>query len=196
MPGAQESDGRHFKPADTGAESSRPLHPAAGPQDSPPLDTATGPSQESLGSSEAILFYHSMFQDVPLWSGREWSTMSAEAIAERFKVAALHVVHSEESYQRGLEESFAEAQREYQARSSLVKFFLKAPEPPQHQTPTLGEIHEEMAARCERLALWMEETQHRAFYMDSDMSAYITKPRTVAALLRQATAHPSNASSA
>lgn len=45
----------------------------------------------------------------------------------------------------------------------------------------------EMIDKCLRFSKWMESTQYRPFYAGSDMSAYICKPRAVAARLAEIT---------
>lgn len=197
MPAAMEGEGarpeeshvRDTEPRDVGRTGEQARAPATGASHAPPeLDRTSGPNRAELRGSEAIIFYHSMFKDVPIWSGQEWVTMPASEIAERFKVAARQVVEAETYYQRTQERAFATAQREYQALPGVVRFFVKEPSPPQHKVPTLGEVQEEMAKNCERLAFWMDSKQHSRFYMSSDMSAYTRKPREVAAILRQPTA--------
>lgn len=45
---------------------------------------------------------------------------------------------------------------------------------------TVKDMLDDMANRCEDLASWMQANQYRRFYMESDMSHLIGKPRAVA----------------
>lgn len=54
-----------------------------------------------------------------------------------------------------------------------------------HGRYTMREVIENAASRCEGLANWMDQKKYSSFYMGSDMSAYISKPRLVATRLRR-----------
>jgi hypothetical protein len=52
---------------------------------------------------------------------------------------------------------------------------------------TLNTILQEIIDRCRTLANWMDANKYRRFYMDSDMSDFIVKPRAVADILAEKT---------
>ena len=110
--------------------------------------------------------FWNFFENVPLWAGDEWKTMETEEIAAFFREAA-----------EALKQQIIDT---HNAKPWLVRKWL---EMRGWKAPTNEFVIEEIRKKCERLAAWMAETQHRPFYAGSDMSYLITKPRAVAWIL-------------
>ncbi|MFA7194044.1 MAG: hypothetical protein WC087_03960 [Candidatus Paceibacterota bacterium] len=97
----------------------------------------------------AIRRHNNLFENVPIYSGDEWKTLSVEelvqvCLASRDAVYEMHGGKHDHSV-----------------------------------------ILQETIDRCRSLADWMSGKQHSSFYMDSDMSHFIVKPREVAHQLEQ-----------
>ena len=117
--------------------------------------------------------FNAFFQDVPLWGGQEWKTLSVDEIVPIFRGAAADIL---EVYQQRHDE----AVREHSMRNRLARWWRefrgwKAP-----YVPSQEEIVQDMAARCKNLSNWMRQNSSRPFYAGSDMSVFIHKPAAVA----------------
>lgn len=121
--------------------------------------------------------FEALFQGVPLHGGREWTDNSVIEIKKVMIAAADAIV----SLQTDTREAAVDAhgQKSWLARKWSEFRGWTPPTVPEKTT-----VLHEMAERCERLASWMEANQSRPFYVGSDMSPFIVKPRAVARELR------------
>jgi hypothetical protein len=117
--------------------------------------------------------YNALFQDVPLFGGKEWETLPLKDLIQLFLDAI-------EEGLAILTARRAEAIAAHNERSAIGRWWAELWGWQAPTVPTKRELADEMAARCRRLADWMSTAQHRAFYMESDMSAFVINPRAVA----------------
>lgn len=120
--------------------------------------------------------FHNFFTDVPLFGGQEWRTETPETIAAFFEEAAIE-------FKKNFENESRLAVEEHSRKSWFIRKWheFRGWKPP--KTYTRDEILSEMASKCLRLAHWMEANQYRPFYVGSDMSYLILKPRAVARMI-------------
>jgi hypothetical protein len=127
--------------------------------------------------NDVIERFWAFFTDVPLHGGQEWETLSADEIAAIFQEAAAAI-------EQLRTEEYNVAVAEHNKKNCLARWWdekirgWKAP-----RIGAQSEIMKKMSQKCRNLADWMEINQHRAFYVNSDMSYLIRKPRAVAELL-------------
>lgn len=123
--------------------------------------------------------FNAFFQDVPLWGGQEWKTLSVDEIVSIFREAAVDILevfqqrHDDAVRQHSMKNRFARRWQEFCG--------WKAP-----HAPSLEEILQDMATRCKDLSSWTKQNKSRLFYAGSDMSAFIDKPAAVAERLTAA----------
>lgn len=129
--------------------------------------------------SNPLLRFWDFFVDVPLYSGHEWKTLSPQEIAAIFIETAEYVVRKEA-------EAREQAISEHDGKWWIARWWSKNVHrwKPPHAV-SLEEVIKDMQGRCNELADWMQTTQHCAFYMGSDMSHFIWKPRAVASLIAE-----------
>jgi hypothetical protein len=117
--------------------------------------------------------FNAFFQNVPLWGGQEWKTLSVDEIIFIFRGASVDLL---EVYQQRHDEAI----REHSMRNRFARWWRefrgwKAP-----YVPLQEEIVQDIAARCKDLSNWMRQNSSRPFYAGSDMSVFIHKPAAVA----------------
>jgi hypothetical protein len=107
---------------------------------------------------------------------QEWMTETPEDIAAFFLNAAIEL-------QKDFENERKLAIEEHSRKNWLVRMWreFRGWNPP--KSYSLDEIHTEIAAKCLRLANWMEANESRPFYVGSDMSYLVWKPRVVARII-------------
>jgi len=117
--------------------------------------------------------FDAFFQNVPLWGGKEWETLTVDEIVSIFLGAADDIYEV-------WRQRHDEALLEHSTRNALVRWWKELrgwKAPPLYSRK---EIITSMVARCEDLSLWVRQNSSRRFYMDSDMSVFIQKPAEVA----------------
>ncbi len=128
--------------------------------------------------STALERYEAFFQGVPLWGGKGWETMSVDDILSIFRKAALDIVQI-------FRHMYDVAVHEHACRHWFIRWYreLRGWKPP--PIPSEQEILLAMADRCKGLSDWMEVNQYRPFYVGSNMSQFVNKPKAVAQQLVQ-----------
>jgi len=117
--------------------------------------------------------YHALFHEVPLWGGQEWKSLDIDSLVAVHTDATDAIIELSEAEKKS-------AIEEFESRNGFVRWFKKVRGWQTPSVPTRQEIANQMIDRLRSLADWMEGNQNRRFYQDSDMSAYIVKPRAVA----------------
>jgi hypothetical protein len=125
-------------------------------------------------SKTTIGRFWNFFDDVPLWSGKEWESMEAADIARFFEEEAFPDVISDFMRQHGAL---------FKPLNLIQRLYCKLRGLEVPKAPTVEELRIEVIQACRRLADRAEVNQHRPFYIGSDMSPYISKPREVANIL-------------
>lgn len=137
------------------------------------LGTVRAPSGE-LSSLEQ---FDVMFDHVPLFNTERWRDLSVGEITRVFSDASQEALELCERRRKQVIDDHANGSWAGCLWDKITGW--KAP-----AEISRAQILEDMAQRCERLSDWMTQNQFRRFYMDSDMSFLIVKPREVAKGLR------------
>ncbi len=124
--------------------------------------------------------FHTFFDDVPIFGGKEWETLTPEQIVEVFKEAAT------EFHNRSVRRH-EEVVSEHTKRNPIIRWWRERRGWHAPKIASVEQIEKEMANQCRELATWMRTNQRRPFYAGSDMSRFIVKPEAVAKILDPST---------
>ena len=130
-------------------------------------------SREGLTPLERV---QGLFTDVPLLGGKEWETFSIDELVQLFREAGKEAVEIQQQLRD-------EAVREHRQRSGLVRWWREVFGWKEPFVPTIKQVLNSMAKRCQSLSSWTRTIQARPFYADSDMEYLAIKPSAVAAQL-------------
>ena len=133
------------------------------------------PVEVSKKSDTIIERFNKFFNDVPLYNGEEWKTLSVDEIVSVFKEAAVAI-------RNVYQQKHNEAVQEFESWNRPKKWWkvdVCEWEPP--GVPTEDALLRDMAERSEDLSEWASNNQYRPFYSGSDMSYLVNKPAAVAA---------------